>query len=81
MTTLGVLIQNFNYGCFLEEAFNSILVQTYKPDKLYIIDDCSTDNSLEIIAKLKKKYPFELISNEKNIGCVKTLNKIINLIS
>ena len=62
---VDVILPNYNKGKFLEEAINSVINQTYKNWHLFIIDDYSTDNSLEIIDKL---------SNLKNITIVK-LNK------
>lgn len=49
MNKIGVLICNHNYGQYIIDALESCINQTRKPDKIIIIDDCSTDNSKEII--------------------------------
>lgn len=72
---LSVIIPNYNHGHFISEQIESILNQTYKCHEIIIIDDKSTDNSVEIINKIMDKYPFiKLIQNEKNMGPLNTLN-------
>lgn len=75
---LSVLLPFHNAEETLEDAIDSILAQTYKNFSLYLIDNCSTDNSL-IIAENKKNFDSRiiLIKNEKNFGISKSLNLII----
>ena len=69
MTTLGIIIPNFNHGSSITETIDSILSQTVLPDEIVIIDDASTDNSLEIITSLSKNIPIiRLFRNEENRG-------------
>ena len=42
---VDIVLPNYNKGQFIEEAINSVIFQTYKNWKLYIIDDHSSDNS------------------------------------
>lgn len=46
-----VYIANHNYGCFIEQAIESVLKQTLEDFELIVIDDGSTDNSREIIER------------------------------
>ncbi len=46
-----ILINNFNYGRFLLEAIESALGQTYQPVEVLVVDDGSTDDSREVIAR------------------------------
>jgi glycosyltransferase involved in cell wall biosynthesis len=46
---VSILINNYNYGRFLGEAIDSALNQTYSTIEVVVVDDGSTDNSLEII--------------------------------
>ena len=49
--SVDVIIPNYNKSNYIEEAINSVINQTYKNWFLYIIDDNSTDDSLEKIKK------------------------------
>ena len=48
---VSILINNFNYGRFLVEAIDSALNQTYANCEVVVVDDGSTDESREIIAR------------------------------
>ncbi len=52
---VSILINNYNYGQFLEEAINSAINQTYENIEVIVVDDGSTDNSREIIANYGNK--------------------------
>ena len=48
---VSVIIPNFNHSQYLEHAVKSIVNQSVRPDAVVIVDDCSTDNSWEMIQK------------------------------
>ena len=73
---VSVIMPVYNGAQYLQEAIDSILQQTYRDFEFIIIDDGSTDNSLEIIrmnADLDKRIV--LLQNEQNSGICVTLNK------
>lgn len=67
---VSVIIPNYNYAKYLKKRIKIIERQTYPIYELIVLDDCSTDNSREVIDKLAKKYNFKTIYNENNSGCV-----------
>ena len=48
---VSIIINNYNYGLYIEEAIQSALQQRYSPIEVIVVDDGSTDNSRDIIAK------------------------------
>ena len=48
---VSVLVNNYNYGQYLEDCILSVLNQTYRNFELIVYDDQSTDNSVEICKK------------------------------
>jgi glycosyltransferase involved in cell wall biosynthesis len=78
MTTtpkVSILIPNYNYARYLPEAIESILAQDFTDFELLISDDCSTDNSAEVIARYAaqdKRIRFQIHS--ANLGMVHNLN-------
>ncbi|BAT53352.1 Glycosyl transferase, family 2 [Nostoc sp. NIES-3756] len=68
------LINNYNYAKFLVEAVDSTLNQTVKFNEIIIVDDASTDNSAEVIAKLAQEPYVKYILKEKNQGQLSSFN-------
>ena len=65
-TYVSVIIVNYNNAKFIKRCIYSLKKQTYKNFEFIIIDDQSTDNSLEIIKKIQKKINFKLfITNSR----------------
>lgn len=50
LPTVDVIIDNYNYGCFLAAAIDSALAQTYPCERVIVVDDGSTDESRDVIA-------------------------------
>ena len=50
---VSIIIPNYNHADYLEERITSILNQTYTNYEIIILDDKSTDNSIEIINKFR----------------------------
>lgn len=70
---LSIVIANYNYGRFLEEAIQSVLSQSCDDYELIIVDGGSTDNSVEIIKKYEDKIAWWV--SEKDKGQSDAFNK------
>lgn len=73
-----VLMPVFNGEKYLGEAIESILNQTFSDFELLIINDGSTDTSVEIINSYNDPR-IRLVQNEENLGLIATLNKGMDL--
>lgn len=70
----------YNHEKFVIESLLSVINQDYPHIELIIADDCSTDNSKNIIEKWLLDYPkVQFIFNETNIGNTKLFNKALKL--
>lgn len=66
----SILIANYNNGKYIRQCFDSILAQTWKDWEVIIVDDGSTDDSVEVIENLiKDDSRFKLFASERNLGC------------
>ena len=52
---ISIIITAYNVGEFIERAIKSVLSQTYKNIEVVIVEDCSTDNTKDIIEQLAKE--------------------------
>jgi glycosyltransferase involved in cell wall biosynthesis len=62
---ISVIIPNYNYARYLDQAIESVMGQTYKNLELIVVNNGSTDNSLEILAKYKNKIR---LIDQPNLG-------------
>ena len=65
---VDVILPNYNKSKFIEEAINSVIAQTYNSWHLYIIDDNSTDSSVEVINKFSSLTNVTVVKLHKNKG-------------
>jgi len=70
-----VICTCFNHEKYIVETLNSVINQDYKNIQLIIVDDCSTDNSVNIINEWLVKNPeVKFIVNKRNLGITKSFN-------
>lgn len=66
---VSVIVPNYNHARYLKERIDSILNQTFQDFELILLDDCSTDNSLEVLsAYCNNPHVSHILSNAKNSG-------------
>jgi glycosyltransferase involved in cell wall biosynthesis len=77
---ISFCIPNFNYGPYLDETLASLNHQTDRDFEVVISDNCSTDNSMEIIKKWSSFFTgYNYIKNNVNVGFAANLDKVGNL--
>lgn len=77
---VSVIMPSYNSAAYVREAISSVLDQTYKNWELIIVDDASTDNSIDVIRPYVENDPrIRLHVSEKNAGAAATRNKCTEL--
>lgn len=75
---VSVLITNYNHAHFLGECLDAVFSQSALPKEVIVIDDASTDHSIELVQNYQKKHPeLILLQNPTNQGPAKTMNTAI----
>jgi glycosyltransferase involved in cell wall biosynthesis len=70
MPAVSVIVPNYNHARYLRRRVDSILAQTYRDFELILLDDCSTDNSREILADYARDSNIQVECNSENSGSV-----------
>lgn len=70
--TVSAVIPNYNYSRYLKLRLKTVAEQTRKPDEIIILDDASSDNSLEVIKEFVNEtdIPVKVIESTENSGNV-----------
>lgn len=63
----SIIIPTYNASKFIKRCINSIERQTFKNYEVIFVDDCSTDNTMKVIKKIKKKK-YSIFKLKKNYG-------------
>jgi len=72
---VSIITPSYNSSKFINDCVNSVFSQTYKNWEMIIVDDCSEDNSKEIISELSTKDKrINPIFLEKNVGAAEARN-------
>ncbi|WP_174589763.1 glycosyltransferase [Methanocella conradii] len=76
--TVTVLMSVYNGERYLREAVDSIIAQTYEDFEFLIVNDGSTDSSIEVLQSYEDPR-IRIINNDVNIGLTKSLNRGVQL--
>ena len=80
--TVSIIMPNYNHARFLPVALQAILSQTWRPLEVLVLDDGSTDNSVEVIEQFAKQDSIiRLIRNNGNRGVAYSLDRGVALAS
>lgn len=72
---ISLVMPNFNHARFIGQALGALLTQTRPPDEIIVIDDASTDDSIQVIEGLVRDRPeVSIIRNKDRGGALKALN-------
>lgn len=74
---VSVVMPSFNTAPYITQAVRSVQCQTHKNWELIIVDDCSSDNTDEIISSFLNDERIRYIKNTKNQGAALSRNKAL----
>lgn len=75
---VSVCIPVYNGSAYIAESIESVLTQTYKDIRLIVCDNCSTDNTEEIVRSFHDPR-LTYVRNPKNLGPVGNANRCLEL--
>lgn len=73
---VSIIMPSFNTGRYIKKSIESVLAQTYQNWELLIVDDCSVDNTDEIVASFSDER-IKYFKNEKNSGAAISRNRAL----
>ena len=76
---VSIIITSYNYGKYINEAIESALSQDYPNIEIIVSDNCSTDQSVEVIRRYTKDSRIKFNQNKNNIGVIANFIKAISL--
>ncbi|MDB5062973.1 MAG: glycosyl transferase [Mucilaginibacter sp.] len=77
---VSVCICTYNQAPYLEKAIRSAAVQTLLPVEIIVSDDCSTDETPQILQQLSAEIPFlKVVQQPKNIGIAKNIDACLRM--
>lgn len=78
---VSIVIPNYNGAKFLPECLSSLMVSDYKNFEVLVVDDGSTDNSLQVLAPITKSDDrIKLLRNPKNLGASASRNHALKFV-
>src|SRR5947207_1074114 len=77
---ISIVIPNFNHARFLPRCLEAEINQPVLPYEIIVVDDASTDNSLEVLRDYAQRHPIIRVhANERNLGTNSTANRGLQL--
>ncbi|MBR5553291.1 MAG: glycosyltransferase family 2 protein [Clostridia bacterium] len=74
---VSIIMPSYNTARFIKETIDSVFAQTYQNFELIIVDDCSTDETDEVVAPYLCDARVKYIKNEKNSGAAVSRNRAL----
>lgn len=74
---VSIIMPSYNTGQFISETIESVLNQSYSNWELIIVDDCSTDNTDDVVKNYLKDNRIRYFKNDNNSGAAVSRNKAL----
>lgn len=75
---VSIIMPSYNCGPFVEETIRSVQAQTYQNWEIIFMDDCSSDDTVRLVSKLREKESrIKLYQNKGNLGAAVSRNNAL----
>lgn len=74
---VSIVMPSYNTGKYIKDSVESVLAQTYRNWELLIVDDCSTDNTDDVIKPFLNDNRIKYLKNDKNSGAAVSRNRAL----
>ena len=74
---VSIIMPSYNTASFIGESIQSVLAQSYKDWELIIVDDCSPDNTDEVVKPYLSDERIKYIKNDRNSGAAVSRNRAL----
>ena len=74
---VSIIMPSYNTASFIAESIQSVLAQSYKDWELIIVDDCSPDNTDDVVKPYLSDERIKYLKNEKNSGAAVSRNRAL----
>lgn len=71
---VSVIVPVYNGSAYIEKSMKSLFMQSYENTEIIIVNDGSTDNTREILEKIKSENSFVIVINQENLGVSEARN-------
>ena len=71
---VSIIMPSFNTGAYISKSIQSVLAQSYKNWELIIVDDCSNDNTDQVVKSYLKDNRIKYFKNDTNMGAAFSRN-------
>lgn len=66
---VSVVIPQYNVESYISRCLDSVLSQSYNDIEIIVVDDCSTDGSVDVVKQYRERHPdIRLIRHDRNLG-------------
>lgn len=72
----SIIVTSYNYGAYIDRCLRSCLTQNFASDdyEVIVVDDASSDNTVEILKKFERYKNFRYFINSENLGVAGSAN-------
>lgn len=74
---VSIIMPSYNTASFIAESIQSVLAQSYKDWELIIVDDCSSDDTDDVVKPYLEDTRIKYLKNEKNSGAAVSRNRAL----